>query len=63
MLELSSFILNKTQTSISSKKYVKIEDINILQFNQYQKSDSVPCIIFPDFESLIRGRVGCKWKI
>ena len=27
---------------------------NILQFNQYMKSDKMPYIIYPDLESLIK---------
>ena len=29
------------------------EDFKILEFNQYQKSDKIPCIINADLESLI----------
>ena len=29
------------------------EDTKILEFNQYQKSDKTPFIIYADFESLI----------
>ena len=30
------------------------EGTNILQFNQYQKSDKTPSIIYADLESLIK---------
>ena len=30
------------------------QKINILQFNQYMKSDKTPCIIYADVESLIK---------
>ena len=33
------------------------EDTKILEFNQYQKSDKAPCIIFADHECVIDG---CK---
>ena len=43
------------------KKYVKIkifvipsEKDNILEFNQYMKSDKMPYIIYADIESLIK---------
>ena len=32
---------------------------NILQFNQYIKSDKIPCIIYADLESLIKRIDGC----
>ena len=51
------------------KKYVKRKDFcgiimpsekdNILQFNQYMKSDKMPYIIYADIESLIRKINGC----
>ena len=30
------------------------EDTQILQFNQYQKSDKAPSVIYTDLESLIK---------
>ena len=36
------------------------EDTKILQFNQYQKSDIVPFIIYADFECLIEKTDGYK---
>ena len=36
------------------------EDTKILEFNQYQKSDKAPFIIYPDLECIIGKIVGCK---
>ena len=36
------------------------EDIKILEFNQYQKSDKAPFIIYADLECIIRKIDGCK---
>ena len=36
------------------------EDNKILQFNQYQKSDKAPFIIYGDLECLIERTDGCK---
>ena len=36
------------------------EDTEILLFNQYQKSDKLPFIIYADLESLIEKTDGCK---
>ena len=36
------------------------EDTNILEFNQYQKLDKVPFIIYADLECLIERMDGCK---
>ena len=33
---------------------------NILKFNQYIKSDKTPCIIYADFESLMKKKNNCK---
>ena len=51
------------------KKYVKIkifcgivmpsEKDDILEFNQYMKSDKMPYIIYADIESLIKKTDGC----
>ena len=36
------------------------EDIKMLEFNQYRKSDKKPCIIYADLESLIKRIDGRK---
>ena len=36
------------------------EDTKILEFNQYQKSDKAPFIIYTDIECLIEKIDGCK---
>ena len=36
------------------------EDTKILEFNQYQKSDKVPFIIYADLEFIIKKIDGCK---
>ena len=36
------------------------EDTKILEFNQYQKSDKAPFIVYADFECLIEKINGCK---
>ena len=36
------------------------KDTKILEFNQYQKSDKVPFIIYADLECLIEKIDGCK---
>ena len=36
------------------------EDTKILEFNQYQKSDKAPFIIYADLECLIEKTDGCK---
>ena len=36
------------------------EDTKILEFNQYQKSDKPPFIIYEDFEYIIEKIDGCK---
>ena len=36
------------------------EDTKILEFDQYQKSDKTPFIIYADLESLIEKMDGCK---
>ena len=41
-------------------KFVSSEDTKILEFNQYQKSDKAPFIIYPDLECLIEKIDGCK---
>ena len=38
------------------------EDTKILEFNQYQKSDKAPFVIYADLECLIEKIVGCKNK-
>ena len=36
------------------------EDTEILEFNQYQKSDKAPFIIYADLECLVEKIYGCK---
>ena len=36
------------------------EDTKILEFNQYQKSDKAPFIIYADLECIIENIDGCK---
>ena len=36
------------------------EDTKVLEFDQYQKSDKVPFIIYPDLECTIEKIDGCK---
>ena len=36
------------------------QDIKILEFNQYQKSDKAPFIIYADLECIIEKIDGCK---
>ena len=36
------------------------EDTKILEFNQYQKSDKAPFIIYADLECIIQKTDGCK---
>ena len=36
------------------------EDTKILEFNQHQKSDKAPFIIYSDFECIIQKTDGCK---
>ena len=36
------------------------EDTTILEFNQYQKPDQTPFLIYPDLESIIGKIDGCK---
>ena len=37
-----------------------LEDTKILEFNQYQKSDKAPFIIYADLECIIEKIDGCK---
>ena len=37
-----------------------VEDTKILEFNQYQKSDKAPFIIYVDFKYIIEKIDGCK---
>ena len=39
------------------------EDIEILRFNQYQKSDKAPFVTYADLESLIKNIDRCKSNI
>ena len=36
------------------------EDTKILEFNQYQKSDKAPFVIYADLECIIENSDGCK---
>ena len=36
------------------------EDIKILEFNQYQKSDKAPFVVYADLECLIEKTDGCN---
>ena len=36
------------------------ENTKILEFNQYQKSDKTPCIIYADLECITEKADGCK---
>ena len=36
------------------------KDTKILEFNQYQKSDKAPFIIYTDLEGIIENTDGCK---
>ena len=38
------------------------EDIEKLEFNQYQKPDKKPSIVYADLESLIKIKDGCKFN-
>ena len=40
--------------------FMPSEDTKILEFNQYQKSDKAPFIIYADLECLIEKIDGCK---
>ena len=62
MFELSSFLLNKKQTWIAymceNKEFWNIampsKDTKMFEFNQYQKSDKAPSIIYADRECIIK---------
>ena len=43
-----------------SNVYTAFEDTKILEFNQYQKSDKAPFIIYADVECIIEKIDGCK---
>ena len=68
---LNCLHLFRTKRKLEShKKYVKIkifvipsEDIKILEFNQYQKSDKAPFIIYANLECLIEKTDGCKTNL
>ena len=51
-------VLNKNPNIIMPS-----EDIEILRFNQYQKSDKAPFVIYADLESLIKNIDRCKSNI
>ena len=39
---------------------MSFDDTKILEFNQYQKSDQAPAVIYTDLECLIEEIDGCK---
>ena len=49
--------MRKTSYSFNDSKS---EDTKILEFNQYQKSDKAPFIIYADLECIIEKIDGCK---
>ena len=63
---MSSFFLNKkSHNAISENKDfcgvgMPSEDTQILEFNQYQKFDKTPYIIYADLKYLIKKVGGCK---
>ena len=61
MFELSSLLQNnKKLESQVSNVVMPFEDTKILEFNQYQKSDKAPLIIYVDLERLIDKIDRCK---
>ena len=56
LFELFSFRENKDFCNI----IMPSEDTKILEFNQYQKSDKAPFIIYADLECIIEKIDGCK---
>ena len=65
------FILLEQKNKLQSHKKVRenkdfcnvimpFEDTKILEFNQYQKSDKAPFIIYADLECIIEKIDGCK---
>ena len=65
---LHSFLTAKKPEShkklCENKDFCKVimpsEDTKILEFNQYQKSDKAPFIIYADLECIIKSNDGCK---
>ena len=66
-----AFILSQQKKKIELHKKVcenkdfcnvilPFEDTKILEFNQYQKSDKAPFIIYADLECIIEKIDGCK---
>ena len=43
-----------------SNTIIPPEDTKILEFNQYQKSDKAPFVIYTDLECLIKKNDGCE---
>ena len=41
---------------------ISLEKDNILEFNQYMKSDKMACIVYADIESLILKIGGCVFN-
>ena len=68
--KISSFHFFATENERESPKKYEIkdfcnlvmpcEDIKILEFNRYQKSDKAPFIIYADLECLTEKVDGCK---
>ena len=56
--------LKSLKTACENKDFCNVnlpsEDSKILGFNQYQKSDKTPFIIYADFECIIEKTDGCK---
>ena len=69
MLELPSFFCNRKKIEshkrvCENKSFFNVimpsEDTEMLEFNQYQKSDKAPFIIYADLACIIEKIVGCK---
>ena len=56
--------MNIIKKYVKKKVFVNIiipsEDTKIVEFNQYQKSDKKPFIIYADLECIIEKMDGCK---
>ena len=53
MSELLSFFRNRSQNNFFCKIRMPSEETKMSEFNQYQKSDKAPFIIYADFERII----------
>ena len=69
MSELILFFLNRKKLDsdkkiCENKDFCNVnmfsQDIKILEFNQYQKSDKAPFIIYADLECMLEKIDGCK---